>query len=375
MNPLFKRRLSVVLGFLLIAGGVVTCNKLVGSRKSPDRRPDAVEARAVRTIVADNGPVPIAIPVTGRVRATDRMLVNAEVGGTLLRSGKAFREGVTFRKGEVLVRIDDAEVRAQVNAQQSAFLRSLVQLVPDLRYDLPEVAAKWEAYLRAVPVDGLLPQLPGMDSEQERNYLAGRGVLDQYYGIRALYERMARYVITAPFDGVVVSAAAEPGTIVNPGMRLGEFIAPGALELETAIPASELPLVKLGDTLRLSSTEGPGHWVGTLHRVGEHIDPATQTVKLFVDVRGEGLRDGMYMSGTIEAGTLADAIAVPRSALLTGQGLYIVQDSLLRRTTVEVAHEGVEDAVVRGISDGAVVVVDRLSGAYEGLRVAPVPMN
>ncbi len=198
---MLKRRLTVVLGLLLIVGGVVTCNKLTASRKSPERIADAPEARIVRVLVANNGPVRLAIPVTGRARVTDRMLINAEVGGSLKRTSKPFREGISFRAGEVLVRIDDGEVRAQVNAQQSAFLRSLVQLVPDLRYDLPAVASKWDAYLKSVPVDGLLPALPAMEDQQERNYMAGRGVLDQYYAIRALYERLAKYVITAPFDG------------------------------------------------------------------------------------------------------------------------------------------------------------------------------
>ena len=85
-------------------------------------------------------------------------------------------------------------MRAQLNAQQSAFLRTLVQLLPDLRIDLPDVAPKWDAYLKSVPVEGQLPDLPTLASEQERNYLAGRGVLDQYYGIRAVYERLAKYV-------------------------------------------------------------------------------------------------------------------------------------------------------------------------------------
>lgn len=376
MNDLIKRRLTVVLGLLLIVGGVATCNKLAGSRKSPERKPDAVEALAVRTLTATNGPVRISIPVTGRLRATDRMLINAEVGGILRSNGKTFREGFTFRRGEVMLRIDDGEVRAQVNAQQSAFLRTLVQLVPDLKYDLPAVAAKWENYLKSVPVDGLLPALPAMDNEQERNYLAGRGVLDQYYGIRALYERLAKYVITAPFDGVVVAAFAEPGTIVTPGTRLGEFIAPGSLELETAIAASELHLVQVGDTLRLTSTEGPGSWMGRVIRLAEQIDPATQTVKVFVQVQGEGLRDGMYMSGSIKADMLEDAVAVPRSALLEDRSLYTVVDSALKRAPVEVLHQGVEQAIVRGLEDGRSVVTDRLSGAYEGMRVAPVePAN
>jgi membrane fusion protein (multidrug efflux system) len=376
MNDLLKRRITVVLGLLLIVGGVVTCNKLSGSRKSPDRTPDAMEALAVRTLTAKNGPVRIGIPVTGRLRATDRMLINAEVGGILRTNGKTFREGFTFQRGEVMLRIDDGEVRAQVNAQQSAFLRTLVQLVPDLKYDLPDVAAKWDTYLKSVPVDGLLPALPAMDNEQERNYLAGRGVLDQYYGIRALYERLAKYVITAPFDGVVVAAFAEPGTIVTPGTRLGEFIAPGSLELETAIAASELHLVHVGDTLRLASTEGPGAWTGRIIRLSEQIDPATQTVKVFVLVQGDGLRDGMYMSGSIEADAMEAAVAVPRSALLEDRSLYTVKDSALVRVPVEVLHQGVEQAIVHGLQDGQVVVTDRLSSAYEGMRVAPVePAN
>lgn len=372
MNDLLKRRITVVLGLLLIVGGIGTCKKLAGSKASPPRNEAPAQARAVRTMAAQNGPVRLSIPITGRLRAMDRMLLTAEVSGTLLRTGKSFREGVAFNRGEVLFRIDDGEVRAQINAQQSAFLRTLVQLVPDLRIDLPDQAAKWDGYLKNVPVDGALPELPKLASEQERNYLAGRGVLDQYYGLRALYERRDKYVITAAFDGVVSAAGVEPGTIVTPGTRLGEFIAPNSLELETAIGAGELALVHVGDTLRLTSTEGPGSWVGRIIRAGESIDASTQTVKLFVQVAGNGLRDGQYLSGRIEAGSLNNAVSVPRSALLENGALYTVKDSALVMQPVDILHQGVEQAVVRGLSDGQVVVTDRLSGAFEGMRVAPV---
>ncbi len=372
MNDLFQRRLTVIFGLLFIVGGVVTCNVLRSSREHPDRLDVITAARAVRTLTAENGPVRLSIPFTGRLHAVDRMLITAEVGGTVQRTGKTFREGVTFRRGEVLLQIDNGEVRAQVNAQQSSFLRTLVQLVPDLRIDMPDAAPKWEAYLKSVPVEGQLPELPKLANEQERNYMAGRGLLDQYYGIRALYERLGKYDITAPFDGVVVSAAVEPGTIVTAGTRLGEFIAPGTLELETAIGAGELSLVHVGDTLRLTSTEGPGMWQGRIIRAGENIDASTQTVKLFVQVEGKDLRDGQYLTGSIEAGALSDAVSVPRSALLEDGSLYTVKDSALVKKPVEILHEGVEQAVVRGLANGQVVVTDRLSGAYEGLRVAPV---
>ncbi len=371
MNDLLKRRISLIAGVLLIVGGVATCKRLAGSGRSPERANGPAAPRPVRVMEARNGPVRIAIPVTGRVRATDRMLITAEVGGTLLRTAKPFRDGAAFGRGEVLFRIDDGEVRAQINAQQSAFIRSLVQLVPDMRIDRPDDAAKWETYLRSVPVEGALPELPRLSSDQERNYLAGRGVLDQYYGIRALYERLQKYLVTAPFDGVVVAAGVEPGTIVTPGTRLGEFIAPGSLELESAIGASELKHVRVGDTLRFSAEDG-GTAKGRIIRVGESIDAATQTVKVFVQVSGKGLRDGLYLAGTIEGGAVENAIAVPRSALTDDGALYTVNDSTLAKSVVTIVHQGVETAVVQGVADGSLVVTDRLSGAFEGMRVAPL---
>jgi membrane fusion protein, multidrug efflux system len=372
---MFKRRLTIILGLLFIIGGIGTCRQLASSKGSPPRSEPPAASRVVRTMAAYNAEVPVVIPITGRLRATDRMLINAEVGGTLQRTGRIFREGHGFRQGEVLFRIDNGEVRAQINAQQSAFLRTLVQLVPDLRLDMPSVARKWEDYLEKIPVEGELPPLPSLDTEQERNYLAGRGVLDQYYGIRALYERNSKYVITAPFDGVVLSAAVEPGTIVTPGTRLGEFIAPQSLELETAVGASELRFIAIGDTLRLHEPASGNHWNGRIIRLGEVIDAATQSIRVFVQVKGEGLRDGQYLAGSIHAGSLPGAVAVPRSALLEDGSLYIVRDSLLARASVQVLHQGVEQALVRGLSDGSQVVTDRMSGAYEGMRVTPLPGN
>ena len=102
------------------------------------------------------------------------------------------------------------------------------------------------------------------------------------------------------------------------------------------------------------------------------VDATTQSVRLFVGVQGKGLRDGQYLSGTIEAGTLSDAVSVPRSSLLEDGALYTVKDSALVKRSVEVLHQGVEQAAVRGLADGEVVVTDRMSGAHEGMRVAPV---
>ncbi|HRD51340.1 MAG TPA: hypothetical protein PKY96_01700, partial [Flavobacteriales bacterium] len=129
--------------------------------------------------------------------------------------------------------------------------------------------------------------------------------------------------------------------------------------------------VRVGDTLRFKAEDG-SEAKGRIIRVGESIDAATQSVKVFVQVNGKGLRDGLYLAGTIEGGQADAAIAMPRSALTDDGALYTVKDSLLVKSPVTIVHQGVERAVVQGIPDGRLVVTDRLSGAFEGMRVAPI---
>ena len=368
---MLKRRLTVILGLVLVVAGVIVKNKLSAMRESPTRNAAGVGARAVDVAVVHNGTVAITVPITGRVRTERRMLVNAEVAGTLRPTPKPFRDGVSFRRGELLAHIDDAEVRSQVLAQKSAFLRTLVQLVPDLKYDLPEVTTRWEDFLGRVSLEAPLPDLPTPLAPKERNYLAARGILDQYYTVKAQEERLARYRITAPFDGQVTGANADPGTIVTPGTRLGELVGTGDFELEAGVPAAEARLLQVGDSVELRGTDGSGQWTGRIGRISEAIDPGTQTYRVFVDVAGKGLADGLYLDGAIHAGTVNEALALPRHAVHEEGRVYLVQDSALTWADVEVVHAGRERAVVRGLQEGQQVLTERLSAAHPGMRVAP----
>ncbi len=368
---MIRRRLTVVLGVLLVVGAIVTCNKLGSLKSSPERSGGGPGARAVTVMEAKKGEVPLLVDLTGRLRAEQQMLLNAEVGGTIRLAGKPFRDGVVFRKGEVMLRIDDGEVRSQLLAQKSAFLRSLVQSIPDLRFDLPEHVARWEAFLDRLDLDGPLPALPDGMGTKERNYMAARGILDQYYNVKALEERSARYIVVAPFDGQVSSATADAGTIVTPGTRLGTFTGGSGFELEAGVTAAEARLLHVGDSATLSRTNGTGHWSGRLVRIGETIDASTQTYPVFVEVKGPGLANGLYLSGVIHAGTVDEAFGLPRHAVDQDDRLYLVRDSALVQRDIEVLHKGRELVVVRGLEPGELVLVERLASAYPGMRVTP----
>ena len=75
-----------------------------------------------------NGTLNAVVQLEGRVQAKNRMTVIAEVSGMLPVGGKEFREGVSFQEGEIMLSIDDQELRANLVSQRSQWLQLLASI-------------------------------------------------------------------------------------------------------------------------------------------------------------------------------------------------------------------------------------------------------
>ena len=63
--------------------------------------------------------------------------------------------------------------------------------------------------------------------------MTGRGIISSYYGVKSAEERLNKYSITAPFDGIVSSTFFENGTMARAGLVLGEFINSDSFEMKS----------------------------------------------------------------------------------------------------------------------------------------------
>lgn len=364
-----QRKILVILSVILIVGGIKTCGYLVDSKKAPDSHAVIASAKLVSTVTVENGDVATGISITGKLTARNKVELFSEVGGVFLGSGKEFKEGVRFSKGEVMLHIENEELRMNVVSQRSAMIRSLAQMIPDMRIDLPVHSPKWEAFLSSIDIEKNLPTLPEMKEEKELLFLSGRNILDQYYNIRSQEVRLAKYTITAPFNGVLSNAIIDPGTNVRVGQKLGEFIQPGDLELEAAVGVADAIRVNKGLAVQLWSGDIPGEWSATVIRVSEAIDKSTQTIKIFASVSGAELRDGMYMRGMIQTDTIPNAYKMHGKFLLSGDMIYTVGDSALKKVKVDIVAKNEEEIVLRGLPNGTKVLNEQLAGAYQGMPV------
>jgi multidrug efflux pump subunit AcrA (membrane-fusion protein) len=148
-------------------------------------------------------------------------------------------------------------------------------------------------------------------------------------------------------------------------------MATGNYELVATVPLEDLNYIKVGNTVSLHSEDIAGKWTGRIKRISDQIDPASQTVQVFVGVSGQGLREGMYLRGEVAAKAVADAYRMERALLVNQNQVYELQDSTLRLREVEVVKMEPEHVIIRGLPDGLMLLHEKVPGVYDGMKVAP----
>ena len=356
------------VGLLLIGLAVWWSGVLASTeRKLPPKAERTVPTVFVQTV--SNRNTPITVTASGTLEARDRVDLFAEVQGIFSYSSNTFKPGTYYKKGSVLLRINSDEARAGLRAQKSALYNQMVALLPDLRFDCPDALAHWEQYINDFSADKPLPPLPAAASDKEKLFIAGRNINSAWYNVKNLEERLAKYTIYAPFNGILTEALVNKGTLIRPGQPLGSFINPNVYELPVAVNANYADLLTTGKTVTLHNVERNKTWRGTVNRLNSLVNPATQTVQAYIRVAGEGLREGMYLEADLTAKEEPGTFEISRKLLTDNNKVYVVRDSSLELITANPVYFKENTVVMRGLPDGAQLLRNSVPGAYVGMKV------
>ncbi len=371
MNKLNKRRIiSVVVGLVLIVGAFLLYGVIAGMKEEPPRKEEVVRKKEVSVRRVNNGQLATTLNVEGQLQAYNKIGLYTEVGGVLLSTSRPFKEGTYFPKGSVLLRLDNSENRLAIQAQKATLLNSIAQIMPDLKIDYAEAFPRWEAYLENFSVDDPIKQFPEPANRAEKLFIAGRNLQSQYYQIKQAEERLSKFTVYAPFSGVLTSALVDPGAVVRAGQEVGQLMATGNFELAATVPLSDLSYLAKGNKVTLYSEDVAGEWKGEIRRIGEQIDPGSQTVTIYVGVSGKNLREGMYLRGEAAAKTLNNVIEIDRNLLIDEKEVYVVEsDSILRLLPVSVEKFNRTTVIVSGLPEGTALITAPVAGGFDGMRV------
>lgn len=318
-------------------------------------------------ITATAGDIAGGVKVTGTLEPLNRTSINARVGGVLLTV--PVREGERVAAGQLLVRQDPSDAQAQL-AQAEAQLASAetdLKLVEALEKKKTELYQK--NYLSEVDWAAAKGETDVKRANlrvQQANVAIARRALDDT-------------TMTAPIAGIVAERFAEPGTRVAPGQTLLTLVDLSELELAAAIPARDVPQVKVGsDVLFTVDGLSTREFRGKIVRINPMATSGSRTITVYARVgnRDGALRGGMFASGRIAAGKAQrNVVRIPAGAVrhLDGQEqVWVVRDDKLALQTVTT---GVQDTgsglveIKQGLAAGERVVLTDIGNRTPGMPV------
>jgi len=367
MRKLIITIASLLLVALAIIGGMAIANS---NKKGKPTFNKIVST--VYTNIIENKSIPVVISTSGSLTAKDKIELFSEVQGILKQTSKNFKTGTQFSKDETIISINSDEFYANLKAQKSNLFNAITAIMPDIQLDYPNEYLKWKSYLNNFNINKPTPKLPETTSEKEKFFISGRGIITSYYNVKNLEVKLDKYTLRAPFNGILTEAMVTQGSLVRVGQKLGEFIDPSVYEMEVNINENYANLLKKGTKVSIYNLSKTNNWEATVVRVNGKIDQTTQTVKTYLQVKGDQLREGMYLTAELETKAIDNAVEISRKLLVDDTKLFTVKDSILDLVSVNPVYFNDNTVIIQGLENGTAILSKPLPGAYNGMLVKTI---
>ena len=366
--------LAVTMLWCVAVLAVAGCGK--GEKAPQATAPPRVTGVTMMTVAAESAPN--FLEVVGTVRARNGATIAARIPGTV--SSLHVREGERVGKGKLLLTIDAAE--------STAGAAGAAALVEEAKRGMDEAVARkrladatFERYQRLFKEEAVTKQ--EFETRLMEKDVASQGVAraearlaQAREGARAATAVAGYTRITAPLSGIVTSRKAELGMTVFPGTPLVTVEEEGSYRLELDAPESLMGKVHPGGSVRVT-IEGMAATEGRIAEVVPSVDPASRTFTVKVDLKGKGVRSGMYGRAQLPVGTV-QGMFVPKGAVVERGSLTSVwavdRENTARLRLVKTGRAvGERVEILAGLSPGERVVTAGGEKIVDGAKIELKP--
>jgi RND family efflux transporter MFP subunit len=341
-------------------------------------------ARAAGEVSADTSVLDASGYVTARREATVSAKITGKVTEVLIE------EGMRVEEGAVLARLDDTETRAALLHAQAQLVTARSDLEV-LRADLAQaerdharqasltreqVGSRQELERAGALRDTLRARLVNAES---RIQVAEKAV-------EVAQVQLDNTVIRAPFSGIVVAKAAQPGEMISPISAGGGFTRTGigtivdmdSLEFEIDVSESFIGRVAAGQPVRATLNAYPDWKIpGRVIAVIPTADRSKATIKVRVAIESKDPRIvpdmGVRVSFLRSGAASTTGVWVPNDAIVAegdARVAFVLDGDRVSRKTVTVGEVAqAESQVTSGLAPGETVVLSPPASLEDGARV------
>ena len=315
-----RRRVVVGLTVLAVAaavGGTVAFRaaKKGELERAKDKKAPTLEFTQADLAFVDRKPLARWLPVSGTMQPVNQVTVKAKVPGEVRQL--AVREGEAVKVGQLLARIDTADLETKLVERMGALESAKAQLALAEKTRTMNNKLLSEKFISQNAFDG-----------SESSYSVAQGSLKSVEAqVRLAQNAIKDAAVIAPLSGVVAKRHVQPGEKVAFDAPILTVVDLRELELAALVPAVDVPELKVGLGVELT-VEGFGDrkFSGRIERINPSTEPGTRAFNVYVGLPNNEatLRSGMFATGRIAIATSAPTPTLPLAAVRSEAGQSFV---------------------------------------------------
>jgi multidrug efflux pump subunit AcrA (membrane-fusion protein) len=413
-SQIFKFAVTVLLS--ASAGlGLAACKRSAGQSNALATASPTPNVVQVSSSAAITRQLPQYFEGTGSLAANQQTDVAPETSGKVAAVGVDI--GSSVRKGQMLVRLEDADFKDRIQQAQAqldqarATLRqneAKIGLRPGQKFvpeNVPEVAAakaawdlteknlrRHEKLVESGDVsratydqqksmrDQAAGQYQALIHQAQQNYATvanSQAAVDGAQTNLSLARRNLTYtVVTAPMAGYVAERPADIGEYISPQQKVATIVSLNPLRVRIDVPEQSIPQIRVGESVSVSVAAYPDRsFSGHVARVSPSVTPAsrTMTVEADVDNPNAELKPGQFATIRVLLPQSALALLVPQRALRTISGatyVFVIKNGFAQQRLVQTGQtEGDLIELKSGIAADEVVATSNVEQLSDGSAV------
>lgn len=382
MTKFQRHTLHLVITLCLIGMGVWAYNILSAQKPSLERKTHSKPAPLVRWQTITLGDIRIPITGEGTVTPSKEIQLRPQVSGKIVRVSSSFVNGGSFKKGDILLRIDPTDYELAVTLARSEVKDS----ESELKIAEQEAAAAKEEWL-LLNQDQSLADMPPLVAKEPQLKAAQAKLEADFAELQKALLNLERTEIRTPFEGRVSSKSVDAGQYVSSGQDLAVLFSTDIAEIVVNLENENLAWIHVPGFTSDSDLGSPATvmakvagkeltWQGRVVRSQGKIDTLTRMVPVVIQVdhpygTKPPLATGLFARVKISGHTLHNAAMIPRSALRAGNTVWVIDnEQTLTFRNVSVAILLPEKAILTaGLQSGERIVTSSLKAVTNGMKV------
>jgi membrane fusion protein (multidrug efflux system) len=318
------------LALLGLIGYRITKNSAESEKN--DKKGDKKPPLTVTAIVVSSKDFSNAISLSGSIEANENVEIRSEVSGIVEKI--SFSEGTNVSKGQVLLKVNDIELRAQLS---QAITRQKLASENERRAKL------------------LLQKEAISQEEYEIASAEFRSLKAQTQLIQA---QIAKTTIRAPFSGKIGLRNISPGTYVTPTTIITKLVSSSQVKISFSIPEKYASEIENNASILFTIPNNPQKFSAKIYAIEPEIETATRTLKIraIADNSNGKLLPGTFATIELSLKNIKDAIVIPTEAVVpiqNGKVVYITNNGKAKEVKIETLARTAKDVVVTsGIKSG-----------------------